>query len=134
MIWIARQRHENIPLAGGTDIVRDILGTACYNNVVARKSLREVTQGYRLVHLKENGKSVPVKDRRLRNQQRRIERSGRNPLVMFRDSLRHRIERWTGSRPVAGQHVKRNLCVEDILWQFLERKQVHGLLMQFVHP
>src|SRR5579862_9606146 len=34
---------------------------------------------------------------------------------------------------VAGDHVERNLNIEDVLRQFLEGEQIHGLLVEFVH-
>ena len=33
----------------------------------------------------------------------------------------------------SGHQVERDLGIEDRLWQFLKREQVHGLLVQFVH-
>ena len=52
---------------------------------------------------------------------------------MFADSLRHGIEREMRPMSVARDHVEGNLNIEDILRQFLEGEQIHGLLMQFVH-
>src|SRR6202011_1453402 len=35
---------------------------------------------------------------------------------------------------VTRHHVESYLRVEDVFWERLERKQVHSLLVQFVHP
>ena len=35
---------------------------------------------------------------------------------------------------VAAYHIESHLDVEHILGQLLERQQIHGLLVQFVHP
>src|SRR5579872_5137403 len=57
-----------------------------------------------------------------------------HPLIMIEHSSLQRRQRRRRALPIACDHVEGHLHVKNILGQLLERKQVHGLLVQLVHP
>ena len=77
---------------------------------------------------------MSVKDGGLQQQQRRHQRilSG-DALVVFKYAALDRCQRRSGLLSVARHHVECHLCVEYLLRQLLEGKQIHRLLVELVH-
>src|SRR5579871_2836786 len=77
---------------------------------------------------------MPVEDWRLQQKQRGLwDVVSCNLLIVPEYARFHRIKSRLRSQAVTGHHVEGDLRIENIFGQRLERKQIHGLLVQFVH-
>ena len=131
MIGIAGERDQDVSMASGIDVGRSILGAVSHDHMISGQHLGEVFNRDWLLGLEVDGEGVPMEDWRLDHEQRGLGCTGGNLPVVFQDSAGDRFEREVGARSGAGDHVEGDLDVVDVLGQFLEREQVHGLLVEF---
>ena len=87
-----------------------------------------------LLQLNVDGKGVAVKDRGLHQHQRRYGQTIRSDgSIMLDDAALNCFKACGRALSEARDHIEGDLLVKDSFRHRLERQQVHGLLVEFVH-
>src|SRR5215831_13874188 len=77
---------------------------------------------------------MPVEDRSLQNDERRFDRAAPGNLpVMAKYASFHGIKRGLRFLTISRDQIECDLSVKYIFRQRLERQEIHGLLVEFVH-